>query len=240
MTASDPLTSHAAVESGKVDLERVYVWQLPVRLTHWIIFFSILILSVTGYYIGHPFISVPGSAKDHFVMGMMRAVHLYTAIVFSLAVLVRIYWFFVGNRYARLLQFIPLTKERWANAWDSTLFMLFVRHRPAPYAGHDTLAGAAYISFIGLYLLLMATGLAMYTVIAASNSPFQVFGFLVPLLGGLQIARLIHHVCMWIVLLIAVVHVYFVFLWSMVENAGEVDSIFSGYKFFPKGEISES
>jgi Ni/Fe-hydrogenase 1 B-type cytochrome subunit len=234
MTASNPATSHAAA-----DLERVYVWQLPVRLTHWIIFFSILILSFTGYYIGHPFISVPGPAKDHFVMGTMRAIHLYIAIVFSLAVLVRIYWFFAGNKYARLLQFIPLSRERWVNIWDSTLFMLFIRHRPAPYAGHDGLAGAAYITFIALYLILMATGLAMYTVIAAANSPFQVFGFLVPLFGGLQIARLIHHVCMWIVLLIALVHIYFVFLWSMVENAGEVDSIFSGYKFFPKGEIGE-
>ena len=56
--------------------ERVYVWELPVRLTHWVIFFSILILSATGYYIGHPFISVPGPAKDHFVMGTVRVIHL--------------------------------------------------------------------------------------------------------------------------------------------------------------------
>ena len=59
----------------KVVLERVYVWELPVRLTHWVIFFSIIILSATGYYIGNPFISVPGAARDHFVMGTVRAVH---------------------------------------------------------------------------------------------------------------------------------------------------------------------
>src|SRR5208337_3282531 len=71
---------------------RIYVWELPVRVTHWLIFFSVLILSATGYYLGDPFITVPGPAKDHFVMGTARAIHLYAAIVFTLAVLVRIYW----------------------------------------------------------------------------------------------------------------------------------------------------
>jgi Ni/Fe-hydrogenase 1 B-type cytochrome subunit len=221
------------------DLERVYVWELPVRLTHWILFFSILILSATGYYIGHPFISVPDPAKDHFVMGTARAVHLYTAIAFGLAVLVRIYWFFVGNRFARLLEFIPLTRRRWSNLWDSALFFGFIRRNPEPYEGHDALAGGAYAFFFALYLVLIGTGLALYTVIADAGSPFQVFGLLVPLFGGLQIARLIHHVCMWLVLLLAIVHIYSVFLWSMVENAGEVDSIFSGYKFFPKREAGD-
>jgi len=220
-----------------VELERVYVWEVPVRLTHWVIFFSILILSGTGYYIAHPFISVSGPAGQHFVMGTARAVHLYTAIIFGLAVLVRIYWLFAGNQYARLLQFIPLTRKRWGNLWDSLLFFGFITGRPAPYAGHDALAGAAYAFLMALYLVLIATGLALYTAIGAQSSPFQIFEFLVPVFGGLQIARLIHHICMWLVLITAIVHVYSVFLWSTVEHAGEVDSIFSGYKFFPKREL---
>ena len=99
----------AAAESAEreITLQRVYVWELLVRLTHWLLFFSILILSATGYYIGNPFISVPGAARDHFVMGTVRAVHLYAAIVFTLAVLARIYWFIAGNRYARWSEFIP-------------------------------------------------------------------------------------------------------------------------------------
>src|SRR5271166_2280053 len=50
-----------------LSLERLYVWQLPVRLVHWLLFFSILILTFTGYYIGNPFVSVPGPAGAHFV-----------------------------------------------------------------------------------------------------------------------------------------------------------------------------
>ena len=217
-----------------VPIERVYVWELPVRVTHWVLFFSILILSGTGYYIAHPFISVPGPAKEHFVMGTARAVHLYTAIVFSLAVLIRIYWMFAGNKYARLGQLVPFSRERWSSLWDSILFFCFVRRGPAPYTGHDALAGATYGVLFAVYLVLIATGLALYTVYAPVSSPFQFFRILVPVFNGLPVARLIHHICMWVVLVAAIIHIYSVFLWSFVERAGEVDSIFSGYKFFPK------
>jgi len=217
-----------------VPIERVYVWELPVRVTHWVLFFSILILSGTGYYIAHPFISVPGPAKEHFVMGTARAVHLYTAIVFSLAVLIRIYWMFAGNKYARLGQLVPFSRERWSNLWDSILFFCFVRRGPAPYTGHDALAGATYGVLFAVYLVLIATGLALYTVYAPVSSPFQFFRILVPVFNGLPVARLIHHICMWVVLVAAIIHIYSVFLWSFVERAGEVDSMFSGYKFFLK------
>jgi len=217
-----------------VGIERVYVWELPVRVTHWVLFFSILILSVTGYYIANPFIGASGPAKDHFVMGTVRAIHLYTAIAFTLAVLVRVYWMFAGNKYARLSELIPFSRQRWRNLWDSFLFFCFLRRDPAPYKGHDALAGATYAVLFALYLVLIATGLTLYTVFAPVDSPLQFFKILEPAFGGLQKARLIHNICMWVVLIAAIVHVYSVFLWSFVERAGEVDSMFSGYKFFVK------
>ena len=36
-------------------LEIRYVWEWPVRLTHWFNMLAIVVLSVTGYYIGHPY-----------------------------------------------------------------------------------------------------------------------------------------------------------------------------------------
>ena len=38
----------------------VYVWELPVRIAHWAIFVSMVVLSVTGVYIGNPFMVAPG------------------------------------------------------------------------------------------------------------------------------------------------------------------------------------
>ena len=106
-------------------LERVYVWELPVRLTHWVLFFSILVLAATGYYIGNPFISVPGAAKDHFVMGTVRAVHFYAAIVFALAVLVRIYWLFVGQWLCAPDRAYPVVASAPAQSLEN-VFVLFL------------------------------------------------------------------------------------------------------------------
>jgi Ni/Fe-hydrogenase 1 B-type cytochrome subunit len=214
-----------------VSLERVYVWQLPVRLAHWLLFFSILILAVTGYYIGHPFISVPGEARAHFVMGSMRSVHLYASIVFTLSALVRFYWAFAGNRYARWSELIPVSRQRWRSFKQAALYYTFLSREPVQYLGHNALAGLTYAAIFGVYLVMMATGFALYTVYAPLGSPMQAFGFLIPLFHGLQVARLIHHIGMWAILIFAVAHVYFPVLYSLVERNGVFDSIFSGYKF---------
>ncbi len=234
------MSAAADTAKTKVTLERVYVWEVPVRVTHWLIFFTILILSATGYYIGNPFISVPGEARDHFVMGTVRVIHFYAAIVFTLAVLVRIYWFILGNKYARWSEFIPASGRRLRSLVRTFLYYSFLRRDPDDYPGHNALAGASYAIIFLVYLVVIATGLSLYTVYAPERSPMQFFGFLIPLFGGLQVARLIHHLCMWVVLIFAVVHLYFVLLSSIVEHVGTFDSIFSGFKFMPTKKADAS
>lgn len=221
----------ARTRTKDIATERVYIWELPVRLTHWLIFFSFLILAGTGYYIAHPFITVAGPARDHFVMGAARVVHLYAAIVFSLAFFVRVYWMFAGNAYARLNQLLPFGRERILSLWEAMMFYWFLRREPEEHAGHDGLAGLSYGMIYGVYFVMIVTGLALYTVVAAPTSPFQVFGFLIPLFGGLQITRLVHHLGMWIIFVFAAMHIYFVILASIAERIGTFDSIISGYKF---------
>ena len=78
------------------------------------------------------------------------------------------------------------------------LFFCFIRRDPALYRGHDALAGATYGVLFLIYLILIVTGLSLYTAVASADSPFQVFAFLAPWFGGLQMARLIHHLCMYV------------------------------------------
>jgi Ni/Fe-hydrogenase 1 B-type cytochrome subunit len=224
--------SAVPAEAGHhVSLERVYIWELPVRLVHWLLFFSILTLAGTGYYIGHPFISVPGEARAHFVMGTMRSVHLYASVVFTLAALVRVYWAFAGNQYAHWSQLIPVSRERWRSFKQAFLFYTFLSRESVDYLGHNALAGLTYAGIFAVYFVMIATGFALYTVYASPSSPMQLFGFLIPLFNGLQVARLIHHIGMWVILVFVVAHVYFPVLYSIVERNGVFDSIFSGYKF---------
>jgi len=215
----------------RVNLERVYIWELPVRLAHWLLFFSILTLAATGYYIGHPFISAPGAASAHFIMGTMRSVHLYASVVFTLTALVRVYWAFAGNAYARWSELIPVSRRRWRSFRQALLFYTFLSRESVDYLGHNALAGLTYAGIFAVYFVMIATGFALYTVYASPSSPMQLFGFLIPLFDGLQVARLIHHIGMWVILVFIVAHVYFPVLYSIVERNGVFDSIFSGYKF---------
>ena len=228
----------SAVTPEKTPMRRVYVWELPVRLTHWVMAVAIIVLAVTGYYIGHPFISVPGAAKDHFVMGTMRAVHLYAAFVFIAALLVRFYWLFAGNAYARLGELVPFSPRRFRSILHAFLFYAFWRRDPDDYPGHNALAGTTYAAIYAIYVVMIVTGLVLYAAGAPPDSPFHGLERLAPWLYGLPMTRLIHHVGLWIIAIFVVFHVYFVLLASIIEHTGTMDSIFSGYKFVAKREPS--
>lgn len=219
-------------------LTPVYVWELPVRLTHWLIALSIGVLTVTGIYIGNPFVRVPGEAGDHFVMGTMKVVHDYAAIVFTLAVLSRIVWMFVGNRWARWNQLLPATREGRRGIRGTLAFYLFVRPAPPSYVGHNPVAGATYTLVFLLYLVMIATGLGLYGMSAHVDSPMRFFAGWLGLFGGAQGARWVHHVVMWLLLGFAVHHVASALLVSRVEKNGILDSIFSGYKFLSAEEAA--
>ena len=62
--AAVPVQAGAAAEPA---LEPVYVWYLLVRTTHWVVVASVLVLSITGIYIGRPFESSPGPGAQGFI-----------------------------------------------------------------------------------------------------------------------------------------------------------------------------
>lgn len=222
------------------DIVRVYVWELPVRITHWIIALSIGVLSATGIYIGHPFINVSGPAGQHFVMGWAKVIHFYASIAFTLSVLARVTWMFTGNQYAQWDKFIPVHRPRQSGLWPTLKFYLFALRRPPSFVGHNPLAGLTYTLVFGLYCTTIATGLAMYSASAGVGSPLRAFTFLVPLIGGLQTARWIHHIVMWLLLGFTVHHVYSGLLMSTIEANGTMESIFSGHKFVPREDLQLS
>ena len=53
-------------------LKSIYVWEAPVRLWHWVMTLSILVLIPTGLLISYPPPSLHGEASDHFLLGYIR------------------------------------------------------------------------------------------------------------------------------------------------------------------------
>jgi Ni/Fe-hydrogenase 1 B-type cytochrome subunit len=212
-------------------LRRVYVWELPVRAAHWLNFLSILVLSATGYFISNPLSVVPGEARDHFFTGTVRVVHSYAAIVFTLALLSRLAWMFLGNSYSRWDQFVPWSRERRRGIVDMHLFYLFLKDRPTPGAGHNPLAGFTYVFVYGVLLIQALTGLGLYGQAAHLSSPLRWFGFFADAFGGPQYTRWLHHGFMWLIWGFFVHHLISAILFSWKEGTGTMESIVSGYRF---------
>lgn len=218
------------------ELVSVYVWQVPVRVAHWLIALSIAVLSVTGLYMGHPFSIGSGPATQSFVMGWMKVIHGYAAYVFITALVMRMVWMFTGNKYSHWDKFIPVHRERRRALWPVAAFYSFLRDKPPAYVGHNPLAAGAYMLVYGLCLLQVATGLVMRG--ASSPTSFvRVFGAWAGVFGGLAMTHWIHHIVMWLLLGFTVHHVYSAVLVAMIEKNGTIDSVISGYKWVPRGVL---
>jgi Ni/Fe-hydrogenase 1 B-type cytochrome subunit len=213
---------------------RLYVWQVPVRVTHWVIVTCIVILSVTGVYIADPFL-IPAGGN---VMTAVRVIHIGTAIVFLVAGMVRTLWLLVGNRFARWSAFIPTSRNQATELFRQAGYYAFLRRELPKVLGHNQLAATAYLALFGLLFIETITGFALDG-IGGAQPAGMIFGWLSDLLGP-QFLRLVHHLCMWAILAIAIFHIYSCVLVDHIEKNGLMSSIFSGYKFPTREEVLES
>jgi Ni/Fe-hydrogenase 1 B-type cytochrome subunit len=241
MSAVEPVADLATIPPpADTDLVRLYVWEWPVRLAHWLIVISIFFLSWTGLYISRPFLISAGEARFEFVMGWAKTIHFYSAIVFTMSVLVRVIWMFTGNRFSRWNKFIPVGRRRRKAIGPVLKYYLFGLRKPPGFVGHNPLAGLAYAVVFLIYFTMIGTGISLYDVNASVHSPLKIFSFLIPIYGGPQTARWIHHVGMWLIWGFAVHHVYSAILMSQVEGNATIESIFSGYKFVHRDDVTYS
>ena len=226
---------HAAHEIDRPhERVRLYIWQIPVRLTHWLTAACIIILSVTGLYIADPFLIAPGGT----IMSTIRLVHILTALTFLVSGLIRTYWLLAGNRFARWTAFIPTSKFQATELFRQAGFYGFVRPEIPKVLGHNQLAATAYLVLFALLLVETVTGFALDGLMG-SEPGATLFGWLRELLGP-QLLRLVHHLAMYAILAIALFHIYSCILVDHIENNGLVSSIIAGFKFPTREEVVES
>ena len=216
---------------------RVYVWEFPVRLYHWINAICVVALISTGFLIGNPLaISYSNEAYQQYWFGTLRFVHFVTAFVFFFNFLVRIYWGFVGNRFARWQNFIPYKREQWREiAAVLKVDILQTSPKHLIRIGHNALAGAIYFLSFLVFLFQAITGFALYSSMSGSFFP-SLFAWIVPLMGGDFAVRRWHHLFMWFFVVFTIIHVYLVFYHDYVEGRGTTSSMVGGWKFIRRGD----
>lgn len=219
--------------------ERVYVWEFPVRLYHWVNASCIVALVVTGFLIGRPLLPQPvGEASFSYLFGWIRFIHFVAAFVFFFNFIARLYWGFVGNQYARWDNFLPLTRRLFVKQVNEAIDVVRIellqgKTRPIQSAGHNSLAAWTYFATFLAFLFQAVTGFGMYAAMSHSWLP-RMFAWIVPLMGGDFAVRQWHHVMMWFFVIFTMVHVYLVFYHDYIEGRGVISSMAGGWKFVEK------
>lgn len=222
----------------------VYVYQAPVRIWHWINALAILVLAVTGYFIGSPLPTMPGEASDNFLMGYIRFAHFAAAYIFVIGFLGRVYWAFVGNSHAREIFSPPVFKlSFWGGVWHELKWYLFLEKTPRKYTGHNPLAVLTmHFMFVWGTVFMIVTGLALYGEGAGYDSwQYTLFSsWVIPLFGQSQDVHTFHHLVMWVIIWFVMIHVYVAIREDIMSRQSIVSSMISGWRTFKdRGEVDE-
>ncbi|CEG27555.1 Ni/Fe-hydrogenase, b-type cytochrome subunit [Bacillus sp. B-jedd] len=214
---------------------KVYVWELPVRIFHWVNMLAILLLMGTGIYIGKPFVaaSIHEEAYYSYLMGWARYIHFFSAFLFTVNLIFRLYWAFRGNKFATSN---PFRLIFWKETVETVKFYLFQKNKKPHYAGHNPLAQLSYWIFIGLgSWIVMLTGFYMYFEPQFNSFWGSLFTWVAHVFGGDSFSvRSWHHLTAWGFMVFTVIHVYMAFRDDYLERNGSVSSMITGYKVEPK------
>jgi Ni/Fe-hydrogenase 1 B-type cytochrome subunit len=213
--------------------KRVYIWEFPVRAYHWVNAICVFALIATGFLIGSPTtIRYAEEAYQQYWFGTVRLVHFVAAFAFFFNFLFRVYWGFVGNRFARWFRFIPHKQSQVLELFRvlRTDILLQTEEGSHLNLGHNSLAGLVYLLSFAISLFQAFTGFALYSSMSSSFLP-KLFTWVVPLMGGDLAVRQWHHAGMWFFIIFTMIHVYLVFYHDYVEGRGTTSSMVGGYKF---------
>jgi len=218
----------------------VYVYEAPIRLWHWINALAILVLGVTGYFIGSPLPAMSGEASDHFLMGYIRFAHFSAAYIVLVGFIGRLYWAAVGNSHAREI-FLPpiLSTNFWGGVIHEVKWYLFLAKKPRKYTGHNPLAVLTmHLLFVWGIIFMIVTGFALYGEGAGAGSwAHSLFtSWVIPLFGQSMDVHTWHHFGMYVIIIFVMIHIYVAIREDIMSRQSIVSSMISGWRTFKDKE----
>ena len=191
------ITIPAAAAGSKIPIH-----PLVVRITHWINVFAMLIMILSGWRIYNASPLFEFKFPPELTLGgwLGGALQWHFAAMWLLALNGVVYLLYGLFSRHFLSNFLPLTPRTVWNEFKNAL-----RGRISHEIGvYNAVQRAAYVGVIGVIVMLILSGLAIW-------KPVQ-FQELAAFMGGFEGARVVHFVAMALVVLFIVVHVVMVAL----------------------------
>lgn len=224
----------ATADSSRLRLPHaVFVYGWTQRLWHWVTAAALLVLFITGYYIGLP----PDSIGSQF--GWMRTLHFIAGWVLTLGFAYRVYLGLVGGPHAREILYLPVWQRSfWVDLVEEFKWYAFLRRRPEKHIGHNPLARVAMFTlFTGGTVFMIITGLALYGEGEGQGSwTFRLFGWLLSVPGGSLTLHTAHRLGMWSIVLFTMTHLYAALREDIMSRQTTMSTIMSGWRMFKDDE----
>ncbi|HLA83126.1 MAG TPA: Ni/Fe-hydrogenase, b-type cytochrome subunit [Thermoleophilia bacterium] len=189
---------------------------LAAVVTHWLHVVALFVLVWTGFFIHSPFYNAS--------FALHRNIHLVAAFVLIFTGISRIYWAFFGEGSADVgskekicdCRFFLPDKLNRGKLWQMIKYYMFLRKTHPRTAKYNPLQKLAYLALLVAMLVMLVTGLEMWTHTKEFLQPLTYF------LGGPLVVRFIHYFSMWLFMVVTATHIYLTF----AETPWEVPLMF--------------
>ncbi len=235
----DTITKIGENSSKEIDqkIEMEFEFTAFYRWHHWIRVLTIIILTVTGFYLANPFITPAVSAEPtNFMNALFRSWHEIFGFVMLSMFIGKTYYFLFSARDKIEINSAKdiFNLKNWV---DQIGYYLLLTKHPKLSGAYNVVQFLAYVGFYLLTVGLILTGLILYVHSyheGLGGLLYEPMKFLEVMLGGLANVRELHHLMMWGVILFVVTHVYMAVFNAVYGKEGTIDSIFSGYRWMKK------
>ncbi|MEW6378052.1 MAG: Ni/Fe-hydrogenase, b-type cytochrome subunit [bacterium] len=213
-------------------------WSVAMCINHWAMAVCIVILVISGLYIGRPLTIAAGETWQKFSMAQVRFVHLLFGFILTALLVWRAYLAFFSRFHADWKDFFAWLDLQ--NVYKQVKFYTLITTEMPEHTGlYGTLQAAAYGFLLVMVFVVVITGLILYAALyraGLGGIVYSVSRYLEGAFGGLAGARFIHHILTWGFVLFIFVHTYLAFWYDIVSQKGTISSIISGRVFEKAGE----
>ena len=189
---------------------KLFVWDLPVRLFHWLLVISLIASWYTS-----------DGERD------LIEYHLYTGYFILGLLLFRIIWGVIGTKYALFSQFIPTPKKLKSYLQGNT------QKQDDNTIGHNPLGALMVVFMLSLILSQVISGLFMNDDIFTSGPYYESVSS-----STQQFMSFIHHNVFDVIVAVSLVHISAAFYYLFVKKSNLISPMITGFKRSNKAETS--
>ncbi len=231
------VNTDSSVVAKECEIEQEMEFSAGYRWQHWIRAISIVVLTITGFYIAVPFISpIPNPEPTNFMYALFRSWHIIFGFIMTWLIFYKSYLFIFGRKHQ--IERDAIKDISNFDIWKQQIgYYLFITKHPKLSGVYNPIQFMAYAGFYFMMFLLIITGFILYVHVyhdGLGGFLYDPMMSLEVMMGGLAMVREIHHITMWGVILFVLGHVYMAIFNAVYGKEGAMDAIFSGMKWHKK------